>query len=242
MRFVNLGGYKFVSLDGLDDLKATLERHCRELQLKGTILLSFEGINVVLAGSAQATTQFQALIHGDLRLADLRFKRSESAFQPFDRMLVKIKKEIITMRVPGVDPAKERAPAIAPTQLKRWLDERRDVVLLDTRNAFEVDAGTFDKAMDLRLNSFGQFAQAADRLDPSLKDKTVVTFCTGGIRCEKAAPVLIGKGFRNVFQLDGGILQYFEECGDAHFKGRCFVFDQRVALDGNLEPEVANTQ
>jgi UPF0176 protein len=242
MHFINLAGYKFVSLDGLDDLKAMLERRCRELGLKGTILLSFEGINVVLAGREETTNSFQAAIHADPRLADLRFKRSVSTYQPFDRMLVKIKKEIITLRMPGVDPAKERAPAVAPAELKRWLDEGLDIVLLDTRNAFEVDAGTFDNAMDLRLSSFGQFAQAADRLDPSLKDKTIVTFCTGGIRCEKAAPVLIGKGFCKVFQLDGGILQYFEECGDAHFKGHCFVFDQRVALDGNLEPEVADTQ
>jgi UPF0176 protein len=242
MQFINLAGYKFVALDGLDDLKALLDRRCRELELKGTILLSFEGLNVVLAGSEEAVANFQASIHADPRLTDLRFKSSLSEYQPFDRMLVKIKKEIITLRVPGVDPAKERAPAVAPVELKRWLDEGRDIVLLDTRNAFEVDAGTFDNAMDLRLSSFGQFAQAADKLDPSLKDKTIVTFCTGGIRCEKAAPVLIGKGFRNVFQLDGGILQYFEQCGDAHFKGRCFVFDQRVALDGNLEPEVASTR
>ena len=242
MQFINLAGYKFVALDALDDLKARLERRCHELALKGTILLSFEGINVVLAGSVEATKNFQASIQADPRLADLRFKRSVSAYQPFDRMRVKVKKEIITLRMPGVDPAKARAPAIAPAELKRWLDEGREVVLLDTRNAFEVDAGTFDNAMDLQLDSFGQFAQAAERLDPSLRDKTVVTFCTGGIRCEKAAPVLIGKGFRNVFQLDGGILHYFEECGDAHFKGRCFVFDQRVTLDGNLQPEVANTQ
>ncbi len=241
MHFVNLAGYKFVSLDGLDDLKALLDRRCRELELKGTILLSFEGINVVLAGSEKAVASFQTFIHADPRMADLRFKCSISAYQPFDRMLVKIKKEIITLRVPGIEPAKERAPAIAPSELKRWLDEGHEVVLLDTRNAFEVDAGTFDNAMDLRLSAFGQFAQAADALDPALKDKTIVTFCTGGIRCEKAAPVLIGKGFRKVFQLDGGILQYFEECGAAHFRGRCFVFDQRVALDGNLEPEVADT-
>ena len=240
MQFINLAGYKFVSLDALDDLKASLERHCHELQLKGTILLSFEGINVVLAGSEEATMQFQNMVSDDPRLADLRFKRSLSAYQPFDRMLVKIKKEIITLRVPGLDPAKKRAPTVTPVELKRWLDEGREVVLLDTRNAFEVDAGTFDKALDLRLSSFGQFAKAADELDPSLKDKTVVTFCTGGIRCEKAAPVLLGKGFRNVFQLDGGILQYFEECGNAHFNGLCFVFDKRVALDDNLNPAVAN--
>ena len=242
MQFVNLAGYKFVALDRLDELKASLDRRCRELALKGTILLSIEGINVVLAGSQEATTEFQSFVHADPRVADLRFKHSVSAYQPFDRMLVKIKKEIVTLRVPGVDPAKERAPAVTPAELKRWLDEGREVVLLDTRNAFEVDAGTFEGAMDLGLKSFGEFAQAAEKLDPTLKNETIVTFCTGGIRCEKAAPVLIGKGFRNVFQLDGGILQYFEECGDAHFKGRCFVFDQRIALDGNLEPEVANTQ
>jgi len=241
MSVLNLAGYKFVALDALDELQATLRQHCNELQLKGTILLSFEGINIVLAGNEQAATKFQRLIHDDPRFADLRFKRSVSAYLPFDRMLVKIKKEIITMRVPGVDPARQRAPVVAAKELKRWLDEGRDVVLLDTRNAFEVDAGTFDNAVDLRLSSFGQFADAADRLDPSLKEKTIVTFCTGGIRCEKAAPVLIGKGFREVFQLDGGILQYFEECGAAHFKGRCFVFDQRVALDGNLHPEIADT-
>ena len=240
MQFINLAGYKFVSLDALDDLKATFEGHCHELGLKGTILLSPEGINVVVAGSEEAAMQFQIMVNADPRLADLRFKRSLSAYQPFDRMLVKIKKEIITLRVPGLDPAKKRAPTVAPVELKRWLDEGREVVLLDTRNAFEVDAGTFDKAMDLRLSTFGEFAQAADQLDPSLKDKTIVTFCTGGIRCEKAAPVLIGKGFRDVFQLDGGILQYFEECGNAHFNGLCFVFDQRVALDGNLNPAVAN--
>ena len=242
MPFINLAGYKFVSLDGLDDLKALLARRCRELELKGTILLSFEGVNIVVAGSEESTQEFQTLIHADPRLADLHFKRSVSAYQPFDRMLVKIKKEIITLRAAGIDPARARAPAVAPAQLKRWLDEGREIVLLDTRNAFEVDAGTFDNAIDLRLSSFGQFAQAADKLDPSLKDKTIVAFCTGGIRCEKAAPVLIAKGFRNVFQLDGGILQYFEQCGAAHFTGRCFVFDQRVALDGNLEPEVAGTQ
>ena len=242
MRFINLAGYKFVPLERLPELKAGLKECCGELGLKGTILLSPEGINTIVSGSKPEVTRFKAFVHADSRLAELRFKESVSSYPPFKRMLVKIKKEIITLRVPGLNPAAQRAPALAPAELKRWLDEGCEVVLLDTRNALEVDAGTFDNAMDLRLSSFGQFAQAADRLDPSLKDKTIVTFCTGGIRCEKAAPVLIGKGFRKVFQLDGGILQYFEECGDAHFNGRCFVFDERVALDGNLEPEVADTQ
>jgi UPF0176 protein len=238
MQFVNLAGYKFVALDALADLKIRLEQGCRERGLKGTILLSVEGINVVLAGNEQPTNDFQALIHADPRLADLHFKRSVSNIQPFDRMLVKIKKEIITLRAPGPNPAEQRAPAVAPAELKRWLDEGRDVVLIDARNDFEVATGSFQNAIDLKLKSFGEFPSAVDQLDPSLKDRTIVTFCTGGIRCEKAAPLMTEKGFRKVFQLDGGILQYFEDCGGAHFTGHCFVFDQRIALDDKLKPAV----
>lgn len=242
MQFINLAGYKFVALDGLPELKSALTSRCRAFGLKGTILLSPEGINVIVAGTAEAASQFTTLIRDDQRLADLHFKESLSDYPPFERMLVKIKKEIITLRVPGVDPATNRAPAISPQVLKRWIDEGRDVVLLDTRNAFEVETGTFRNALHLNLKSFGQFPKAAAALDPALKDRTVVTFCTGGIRCEKAAPVLQQQGFREVYQLDGGILQYFEDCGDAHFQGHCFVFDQRTALDGRLQPETANGQ
>ncbi|HKQ26161.1 MAG TPA: rhodanese-like domain-containing protein [Burkholderiales bacterium] len=242
MRFINLAGYKFVPLERLSELKASFKEFCGTLGLTGTILLSPEGINVFVSGSKLAATRFKAFVHAEPRLAGLRFKESVSSYQPFKRMLVKIKKEIITLRVAGLDPVRQRAPAVTPAELKRWLDEKRDVVLLDTRNAFEVQTGTFHDAVHLNLKSFGEFPQAADKLDESLKGKTVVAFCTGGIRCEKAAPVLIQKGFRNVFQLDGGILHYFEECGDAHFKGRCFVFDQRNALDGNLNPEPAGAQ
>lgn len=239
MRFINLAGYRFVRLDRLPELKAGLKECCGSLSLKGTILLSPEGINVFVAGSEPAVSRFETFVRADSCLAGLRFKKSVSSYPPFKRMLVKIKKEIITLRVPGLDPAVQRAPGVMPAELKRWLDEGRQVVLLDTRNAFEVATGTFRDAVHLNLKSFGDFPRAADRLDDSLKGKTIVAFCTGGIRCEKAAPVLIQKGFRSVFQLEGGILQYFEDCGDAHFKGRCFVFDQRSALDGNLNPEPA---
>lgn len=239
MQFINLAGYKFVSLDDLAELRSALASRCRALGMKGTILLSPEGINAFVAGTAEAAAQFLELLRADPRFADLKFKESRSDYQPFRRMLVKIKKEIITLRVPGVDPAAHRAPAISPEELKRWLDQGRDLVLLDTRNAFEVESGSFRNAVHLNLGSFGDFPAAVDRLPAEMRDKTVVTFCTGGIRCEKAAPVLIGKGFREVFQLDGGILQYFEDCGDAHFDGRCFVFDQRKTLDCRLQPEIA---
>jgi UPF0176 protein len=242
MRFINLAGYKFVPLERLPELKEGLKQFCGDLGIKGTILISPEGINVFISCSELAVARFKAFVHADPRLAGLRFKVSASYYQPFKRMLVKIKKEIITLRVPGLDPAAQRAPAVAPAELKRWLDERREVVLLDIRNAFEVETGTFRDAVHLGLKSFGEFPRAADKLDESLKGKTIVAFCTGGIRCEKAAPVLIQKGFRSVFQLEGGILHYFENCGDAHFDGRCFVFDQRSALDGNLNPGLAGAQ
>ena len=242
MQFINLAGYKFVKLDGLAELRASLRLQCEPLGLKGTILVSPEGINVFVAGPAREIGEFKALLLADDRFVGLRFKESRSAAQPFKRMLVKIKPEIITLRVPGLDPAANPAPALAPAELKRWLDEGREVVLIDTRNAFEVEAGTFRNALHLDLKAFGQFPQAADGLDPSLKNKTVVTFCTGGIRCEKAAPVLIGKGFRDVYQLQGGILQYFEDCGATHFNGRCFVFDERNTLDGELRPEAVKAE
>ncbi|HEX7810888.1 MAG TPA: rhodanese-like domain-containing protein [Burkholderiales bacterium] len=242
MQFLNLAGYKFVKLDGLPELRASLRQRCQDLDLKGTILLSLEGINAFIAGPEHEVGAFKAWLRADARFADLRFKESHSDIQPFKRMRVKIKPEIITLRVPGLDPAANPAPALAPSELKRWLDEGRDVVLLDTRNAFEVEAGTFRNALHLDLKAFGQFPHAADSLDSSLKDKTIVAFCTGGIRCEKAAPVLMGKGFRDVYQLQGGILQYFEDCGAAHFDGRCFVFDERSTLDGELQPEVVKAR
>jgi len=242
MQFINLAGYKFVKLDGLAELRASLRQRCQELGLKGTILVSPEGINAFIAGPEGKIAEFKALLHADSRFADLRFKESRSASQPFKRMLVKIKPEIITLRVPGLDPAANPAPALAPAELKRWLDEGRELVLLDTRNGFEVEAGTFRGALHLDLKAFGEFPDATARLDPSLKEKTIVTFCTGGIRCEKAAPLLIGKGFQDVYQLQGGILQYFEDCGAAHFDGRCFVFDERTTLDGDLRPETVKAQ
>ena len=154
-------------------------------------------------------------------------------------MLVKLKKEIITMRQPQVRPIGVRAPAVKPADLKRWLDAGRDdagreVVLLDTRNAFEVQIGSFEHAIDPGIRSFGEFPDRLAALSPDLQDKTVVTFCTGGIRCEKAVLYMQDHGLDHVYQLDGGILKYFEEVGGAHYRGDCFVFDRRVALTPEL--------
>jgi UPF0176 protein len=233
---LNSAAYKFVSLDDLPERRDHLKSRCGALQLKGTILLAHEGINLFLAGSPENIGAFKAELRGDPAFADIQFKDSFSDQMPFGKLLVKIKKEIIPFGQPQINPAEQPAERLSARSLKAWLDEGRNLVLLDTRNAFEVKHGTFANAQDFAIDHFRDFPAAALRADASLKDKTIVTFCTGGIRCEKAAPYLLQQGFQNVFQLDGGILKYFEECGDAHFEGECFVFDERVALDTDLNP------
>ena len=232
--FINFSAYRFVSLQDLPELKSRLQASATSLQLKGTILLSAEGINLFVAGTRTATNVFLNLLHTIPGLHDLVPKESESADQPFGRMRVKIKKEIIAFGVPGIDPSQHPSPRLSARTLKQWLDEGRPLTLLDTRNHYEVERGTFHGALPAGIHRFRDFPAAVDQLDSRLKEQPVVTFCTGGIRCEKAAPYLERKGFRNVYQLDGGILKYFEECGGAHFDGECFVFDERVGVDAEL--------
>lgn len=235
MSILNVAAYKFVSLENLPDLRAVLRERATTMALRGTILLAPEGINLFLAGEESNLEDFLRALLADARFADMPLKRSYSAEQPFNRMLVKIKREIITMNRPDVRPAEHPAPRLAPKELKRWLDEGRELLLLDTRNQFEVEVGSFKNAQEFGIESFSQFPGEAAKRAEHWRDKTIVTFCTGGIRCEKAAPLMLDLGFREVYQLDGGILKYFEECGDAHYEGECFVFDKRVSLDGGLQ-------
>lgn len=235
MDVLNVSAYRFVALDDLDGLRAGLRERCRAAGLKGTILLAPEGINLFLAGAAVPLRALLAWFEAEPRFAGLPVKESWSDHQPFNRMLVKIKKEIITMRRPQVRPADRRAPAVDARTLKTWLDRGHDdagrpLALLDTRNAFEVDIGSFAAAIDPRIASFGEFPERVAALRGQLADHTVVTFCTGGIRCEKAVLHMQETGFEHVYQLDGGILRYFEEVGGTHYRGDCFVFDRRVAL------------
>lgn len=230
---VNLASYKFIVLDDLANLRESLRVNCTTLKISGTILLAHEGINLFVAGERSSIDALkQDLIQ---RFGPFPFKESFSSYQPFKRMLVKIKKEIIAMGVEHTDPEQKPAPYVQAQELKKWLDEGRDVVILDTRNDYEMRIGKFKNAKELDLKTFRQFPNEVQKLDPALKKRTIVTYCTGGIRCEKAATYMINEGFEDVYQLDGGILKYFEECGGAHYEGDCFVFDQRVALDPNLE-------
>ena len=239
---LNISAYKFVPLPDTETLRDTLLARANDLQLKGTILLAEEGINLFLAGPALAVRNFVAQLQQDPRLADLSPKESWSATQPFKKMLVKVKREIIRMDHPAIRPAQGRAPAVSPAKLKLWLDagvddEGRPVVLLDTRNGFEIDEGTFEGAIDWRLGKFSDFPQALLAHQAELQNKTVVSFCTGGIRCEKAAIFMREHDLPNTYQLEGGILKYFEETDGAHYRGNCFVFDERRTVDARLDPK-----
>ncbi len=232
---VNIASYKFVTLDDLPGRRSTLKELCGRLGLKGTILLSPEGINMFLAGTRESIDEYLRVLREHSEFAELEVKESFSDYQPFTRMLVRLKKEIIAFGVESVDPRRKSAPRIEAKELKRWLDEGRPVTLLDTRNDYEIQVGTFRNAIPARVDDFRHFPEAIAKLPEELKEQPIVTFCTGGIRCEKAAPFMEQAGFKNVYQLEGGILKYFEECGGDHYDGECFVFDQRVALDPQLK-------
>ena len=240
---LNISCYQFVPLPDAQALREVLHERAVAAQLKGTILLAEEGINFFLAGPADAVRGFVDALRTDARFANLAPKESWSATVPFRKMLVKVKREIIRMDHPAIRPANGRAPAVAPATLRRWLsqghdDEGREVVTLDTRNAFEVDEGTFDHAIDWRITKFTEFPPALRAHKGELADKTVVSFCTGGIRCEKAAILMREEGLTHVYQLEGGILKYFEETDGAHYHGGCFVFDERRAVAADLSPAV----
>jgi UPF0176 protein len=240
----NIAAYKFTRLDDPDALAAALQDRALALNLKGTVLLAQEGINLFLAGSESGIRAFVDALTTDPRFAGLETKTSWSAGQPFRKLRVKVKPEIIRMNHPAIQPASGRAPAVDAATLKRWLDAGQDdggreVVTLDTRNAFEADVGTFRNAIDWRIGKFTEFPAALQAHKDELAGKTVVSFCTGGIRCEKAAILMREAGVENVWQLDGGILKYFEDAGHAHFNGECFVFDERRAVDASLQPQAS---
>ena len=240
---LNISSYLFVPLPDADALRDELESRALARELKGTVLLAEEGINLFLAGPADAVRAFIADLKLDARFARLEPKESWSATQPFRKMLVKVKREIIRMDHPTIRPVNGRAPAVDAPTLRRWLesgrdDEGRPVVTLDTRNAFEVDHGTFNGAIDWRIDKFTEFPPALRQHKQALEGKTVVSFCTGGIRCEKAAILMREEGVENVYQLEGGILKYFEQTDGAHYHGGCFVFDERRVLAADLSVNI----
>ena len=232
---VNIAAYRFAELDNLAGLRTELLELCLQEDLRGTVLLSPEGINVFAAGLRASVDRLLARLRQIPGMTELQVKESLSRERPFKRMRIKIKPEIIVFGVDGIAPQQYTSRRLSPQELKRWLDEGRPVTLLDTRNNFEFETGTFQTAVAIGVDDFRDFPAAVSRLPEGLRQQPVVTFCTGGIRCEKAAPYLERAGFHNVYQLDGGILKYFAECGGAHYRGHCFVFDERIAVNPALQ-------
>ncbi len=239
--FTHLAAYRFAPLTDLRPLRERLQKHCADLDLKGTILVSQEGLNLFVAGLPASIAGLLDLIRTLPGFETFDGKYNPCDHQPYNRMLVRLKKEIISFGIDGIDPAHRTSTKLKPAELKQWLDEGRPVTLLDTRNDYEIKLGTFKNALTLPLAKFRDFPDAVRQLPPELKDQPIVMFCTGGIRCEKAGPFMEQEGFKHIYQLEGGILKYFEDCQSAHYDGECFVFDQRTGVDPSLH-ETDSTQ
>jgi UPF0176 protein len=240
---LNIASYHFAHVDRPGSLAAALRQAAADGGVLGTVLVAPEGVNLFLAGPPGDVENVLDAVRAQAGFESIAVKRSWSRSQPFRRLKVKVKPEIITFRREGTAPLAQRAPAVDPPTLARWIAQRRDdagrrLVLLDTRNREEIGYGTFEGAMTLPIDNFTELPEALGPHRDALADATVVSFCTGGVRCEKAALHLQADGMRNVLQLDGGILGYFEQVGGFGYAGRCFVFDARVALDASLEPLV----
>jgi UPF0176 protein len=236
MPILNAAFYRFAPWPGFREAKAPLSAACRELGLRGTILLAPEGINGSICGDEAGVRELVALIRRMPQFKDLEAKESWSETPSFKRMKLRLKREIIAMGGVEVDPLQATGARLAPEELRQWLDEGKEVLLVDTRNRFEVAAGTFSGALDLGLDHFHDFPARLDQVRERLGGRPVVMFCTGGIRCEKATALALERGLEDVYQLEGGILRYFERCGGRHFEGECFVFDERERLDPTLVP------
>lgn len=231
--------YQFVPLPDFRELKEPLHRLCQDLGIRGTLLLAHEGINGTVAGRDEAIDALMAELRSGLlfagRLDNLELKYSIASEMPFKRMKVRLKKEIVTLGDPQTDPLRRVGTYVSPDEWNRLMDEP-GIVLLDTRNDFEVGMGTFAGAVDPRIARFSEFKDfVRDELDPA-RHKRVAMFCTGGIRCEKASSYMLAQGFEEVFHLKGGILKYLEDVPqtESRWNGECFVFDERIALGHGL--------
>ncbi len=228
--------YKFVTLEDYPEIKTPLLHFMLEQNVRGTLLLAHEGINGTVAGSRKAINALLEFLQSDERLADVSFKESFVDEMPFLRTRVKLKKEIVTMGVEGIDPQRVVGTYVKPNDWNALISNP-EVTLVDTRNEYEVQVGTFKNALNPSTDSFREFPQyVKENLDPA-KNKKVAMFCTGGIRCEKSTAYLKEQGFEEVYHLEGGILKYLEDVPeqDSLWQGECFVFDERVTVNHALE-------
>ena len=234
LEFLNVAGYKFEPLENLDSVIPEFQNKCDNLGLKGSVYLSPNGINFSIAGTEADIDTYIKFMEEDARFKDIPLKKTFSETQPFRRMKVRLKKEIISLGRDDINPSELTGNYISPKELFEMYEKKEDVIVLDTRNEYETRVGIFENAIDLQLDTFRDFPSAIETLPEEFKDKQIVMYCTGGIRCEKASAVMMKAGFSDVKQLEGGVLDYFKETGGAYWNGDCFVFDERVALDKEL--------
>lgn len=240
-KYIIASFYKFVPITNLDTLQSTLYNFCWNLGIYGTILLADEGINGTIAGTKNSVKDLYQWFCDQPNLNGLKIKYSEDTSVPFHRLKVRIKKEIVTMGKQGIDPISKVGTYIDPLDWNLLLKEKHTVII-DARNHYEVEIGTFDKALNPKTNSFRDFpawvTRTLEKMPNVNKDSKIAMFCTGGIRCEKATSYLKDRGYKNVFHLEGGILKYFEDVSDEEnlWNGECFVFDNRVSLKKDLQP------
>ena len=232
--FLNIAGYKFEQIDSLDTLIPEFQKKCDELELKGSVYLSPKGINFSISGTEENIGKYINFMESNSQFLNIPLKRTYSETQPFRRMKVRLKKEIISLGRDDINPRELTGEYVTPQELLNMYENSDDVVILDTRNEYETRVGLFENAVDLQLDTFRDFPKAIEQLPEEYKDKQIVMYCTGGIRCEKASAVMLKAGFTDVKQLKGGVLDYFKETGGKYWNGDCFVFDERVALDKDL--------
>lgn len=235
--YINISGYRFTPIDNVEHTLNALRGMCADLAIKGSIYLAAEGINIGVSGNVLEIQTFCNRLNHDPRFNNIKFHELYSSYCPYRKMTVKIKAELVPIQDKTLKVGNYNHQYLPPIELKKWLDENRDFILLDMRNDFEFDLGTFDRATQLNLRRFRKLQTKSAQLDQLPKDKPIVTFCTGGIRCEKAAPFLEKYGFDQVYQLQGGIIEYLRQTKGAHWHGNCFVFDDRVTLNSQLVAE-----
>ena len=225
--------YKYVTIENPKELMDSQRALCEELGMLGRLIIAEEGVNGTFEGSVDAIKKYEEALREDTRFADIQIKRSEGTedMSAFPRLQIRVRDEIITTRLPkNVDPTKDTGTYLEPDELQKWYEEGKDFVVVDMRNDYEVDSGYFEKTVPSGMKNFHEIGTVADRIK-DLKDKTVLTVCTGGVRCEKASAYLKKEGFKNVYQLHGGMHKYMEKYPGKHFKGTLYVFDGRMTTD-----------
>lgn len=230
MAYSHIAFYRFVRIEDLEDLRARFRAKCEELELGGTILLSIEGINGALCGEPEKIQAFLGYLEEDSRFQKMRVRKTLAQDPAFWRLRIRIKREIISVGLPDAETELKGGNRLLPHELKRWLDEGKDMLLVDTRNDYEIAEGTFRGAVDYGVTKFRDFPSKLEQVRKDSRGRPIVMFCTGGIRCEKATALAKAAGMTDVHQLDGGILAYLAEMGTEHYQGKCFVFDERRSL------------